>query len=220
MLLERFKCNIRVGEGYSDLEVILALVEGRTSKNNGVLFWWYSQCKTRFNTLAARFETIPEYYLEDTFQDSFIILWHKVERHQLYYEDGGLLLSTKNGTTSVQNLMAYFTGICKNKFLELTRSTTLVLPMDDFAFVDMRESDEYLYWDENPENEKFNLISKCISELPKSCMEILRQFYYENKSLDQILAERKENVSYDGLKTRKSKCLSNLKSKINKIIKV
>ena len=64
--------------------------------------------------------------------------------------------------------------------------------------------------------EKDRIVSQCLLALPKSCLEILTLFYYERKSLEEILAARPENNTYNGLKTRKSKCISNLKKHITK----
>ena len=89
-----------------------------------------------------------------------------------------------------------------------------MMPLNDVVTSSNEDFFTDLYWDEDPDVEKDRIVSQCLLSLPKSCLEILTMFYYEKKSLEQILEERPENNSYDGLKSRKSKCMTNLKKRI------
>lgn len=58
-------------------------------------------------------------------------------------------------------------------------------------------------------------VYSCVLELPPRCKEILTMFYYDGLSLDEIMEERGEkNISKNGLKTAKYKCMENLKAKV------
>ena len=51
--------------------------------------------------------------------------------------------------------------------------------------------------------------------MPPRCKEILTMFYYDNMSLDEIIEARGEkNISKNGLKVGKYKCMEALKDKI------
>ena len=47
--------------------------------------------------------------------------------------------------------------------------------------------------------------------MPERCYEILTKFYYEEKDLDSILKEIPSIESKNALKTKKHKCMENLR---------
>ena len=62
-----------------------------------------------------------------------------------------------------------------------------------------------------------DIISYCISRLPKRCRQILTMFYYEEKTLDDIMKELPSFESKDALKTAKYKCMENLRKTVKTI---
>ena len=59
------------------------------------------------------------------------------------------------------------------------------------------------------------IVNSCVLELPPRCKEILTMFYYKGMSLDEIIEARGEkNISKNGLKTGKYKCMETLKAKV------
>lgn len=197
-------------KSYTDVQV----VEAYQARDKRIQQFWYDKCRDQFGKGTSNYGGLTEYDRDDLFQDSFIILWEKMECRQIYVADGAVHVKSKKGDGAVPDLLGYFMRIVKNKYLEMFHSGKYVLPINEVVTPGNQDYFGELYWDEDTDVEKDRIVSQCLLSLPKSCLEILTKFYYEKKSLEQILAERSENTSYDGLKSRKSKCMTNLKKRI------
>lgn len=195
---------------YTDVQIVTAYQTG----NKKVQQYWYDACRQQFMKGTSNYGALSDYERDDLFQNSFILLWEKMESGQIHIASDELWVITREGEKRIEKLMAYFMKIVKNKYLEHLRSGKWVVPMNPEISYSGNEIMDDPYWDEDPEVEKDRIVSQCLLSLPKSCLEILTKFYYEKKSLEEILAERPENSSYDGLKSRKSKCMTNLKTRI------
>lgn len=195
---------------FSDIQIVEAYKNG----DKKIQQFWYDKCRSQFGKGTSNYGGLTDYDRDDLFQDSFIILWEKMESHQLYIHDGCVHVISKKGDNVVPDLLGYFMRIVKNKYLEMFHSGKYVIPINEVITSSNDDFFEELYWDDDPDVEKDRIVSKCLLSLPKSCLEILTMFYYEKKTLEQILEERTENSSYDGLKSRKSKCMTNLKKRI------
>ena len=197
-------------KSYTDIQIVEAYQNG----DKKVQQFWYDKCRSQFGKGTSNYGGLTDYDRDDLFQDSFIILWEKIESHQIYVLEGTIHVSTKKGDSEIPDMLGYFMRIVKNKYLEMIHSGKYVIPLNDVVTSSNEDFFAELYWDEDPDVEKDRIVSRCLLSLPKSCLEILTMFYYEKKSLEQILEERSENNSYDGLKSRKSKCMTNLKKRI------
>lgn len=197
-------------KSYTDIQI----VEAYQSGDKKIQQFWYDKCRSQFGKGTLNYGGLTDYDRDDLFQDSFIILWEKIESHQIYILDGTIHVTSKKGDSEIPDMLGYFMRIVKNKYLEMFHSGKYVMPLNDVVTSSNEDFFAELYWDEDPDVEKDRIVSQCLLSLPKSCLEILTMFYYEKKSLEQILEERPENNSYDGLKSRKSKCMTNLKKRI------
>lgn len=197
-------------KSYTDIQIVEAYQTG----DKKIQQFWYDKCRSQFGKGTSNYGGLTDYDRDDLFQDSFIILWEKIESHQIYVLEGTIHVSTKKGDSEIPDMLGYFMRIVKNKYLEMFHSGKYVMPLNDIVTSSNENFFAELYWDEDPDVEKDRIVSQCLLSLPKSCLEILTMFYYEKKSLEQILDERPENNSYDGLKSRKSKCMTNLKKRI------
>lgn len=197
-------------KSYTDVQVVTAYQNG----DKKIQQFWYDKCRNQFGKGTSNYGGLTTYDRDDLFQNSFIIIWRKIDCHQIYPSDGKIYVNSKKGTYAVPDLLGYFMRIVKNKYLEMFHSGKYTLPINEVITSSDSNFYEELYWADDPEIEKGNIVNKCLLDLPKSCFEILTKFFYEKKSLEQILAERSENTSYDGLKSRKSKCMTNLKKRI------
>lgn len=203
---------------HSDAEIVEAYRSGERRLQQ----WWYDKCRSQFDIGTSRYGGLSDADRDDLFQASFILLWNKMESGQIYTDDDDVTVRvlTMKGDFPVPDLMGYFMRIVKNKYLEKLREGKNMVPLNEVVTADSDEENDpralfnALYWDTDPEVETERVIGQCLLSLPKSCIEILTLFYYEGKSLEQILSLRQENTSYDGLKTRKSKCMSNLKKRV------
>ncbi|MGN0223086.1 MAG: RNA polymerase sigma factor [Muribaculaceae bacterium] len=203
-------------KSYTDAEVVI----GYQSGDKRVMQWWYTRCVEAFRRGTAGYGGISYDEREDLLQDSFVLLWEKFESGQVYVDAAGAVKAHgRTGIVDVTDLTAYFMRIVKNKYLEMLRDGRHVIPMNEQITADETEVLMELYFDNDVEVEKDRIVSQCLLSLPKSCVEILTLFYYERKTLDEILALRPENSSYDGLKSRKAKCMANLKERITQTFK-
>lgn len=197
---------------YSDAEIVAAY-RVPDIRVQGV---WFNRCRDQFGKGTSHYSGISDQEREDLFQESFILLWKKMETGRVFVVDGGVYATGRNGVSPVPDLMGYYMRIVKNLYFELLRDGRHILHSDIAATMPSEsEIIDELYWDEDPEVEKDRIVAHCLQALPKSCLEILTMFFYERKTLEQILQLRPENTSYDGLKSRKSKCMANLKKKIS-----
>lgn len=197
-------------KSYTDIQIVEAYQHG----DKKIQQFWYDKCRSQFGKGTSNYGGLTDYDRDDLFQDSFIILWEKMESHQIYTHEGMVHVISKKGDSIIPDMLGYFMRIVKNKYLEMFHSGKYVIPINEVVTSSNDDFFEELYWDEDPDVEKDRIVSQCLLSLPKSCLEILTMFYYEKKSLEQILQERPENNSYDGLKSRKSKCMTNLKKRI------
>lgn len=194
----------------SDIDIVRGFQDG----NKQVQSVFYEQCRGQFYKGTANYGLLSDYEKSDLFQDAFIILWQKMESKQLFVDGDRVKAIGRTQTSEVTDLMGYFMRIVKNKYLEFLHTAGRTIAINENVATGHEEIVDTLYWDNDIELEKERIVSQCLLALPKSCLEILTMFYYEKKSLEDILAERQENVSYDGLKSRKSKCMTNLKNRI------
>lgn len=178
---------------YSDAEV----VEAYRSGDKKVQQYWYDKCRSHFFMRRAQYKGLGDYVCDELFQDSFILLWEKMEGGQVYLLDGTVHATSRKGDSEVPDLVKYFMGIVGNKYLELLHSGRFMAQYNERTGVSGEDFFEELYWDEDPEVEKDRIVSQCLLALPKSCLEILTLFYYERKSLEEILAARPENNTYN-----------------------
>lgn len=206
---------------YSDAEVVQAFRSAESDcrgENKRICKFWYNKCRDVFGKGTSNYGNLPEYHKDDLFQESLIILWSKIDNDQIFVKEGSVYYNGKNGVNEVYDLSGYFMRIVKNKFLELLRSNTLVLELDEGVIKDVEKSKMDIYYDEDPDTEKMNIITSCIMKMPRSCQDILTAIYFEHKSLMQVFEERAQNESYMGLKSRKSKCISRLRASVNESI--
>lgn len=160
--------------------------------------------------------------VEEIFQDSFIKLWENVERGKIYVEDN--VVKGKDQKPLNGSIRTYFMGIVKKKYLEWVREhpffadpeTEMGKKVRANGF-DEQEYMDMLYGDTN--NIQLEIIADLISKMSERCYEILSKFYYEDKDLDRILVEIPSIESKNALKTKKHKCMENLREVANETYK-
>lgn len=195
----------------SDKEVI----EGLQHKDSAVERSFYLSCQRYFKDRRSgvfdfRGGAQDE---EDLFQDSFLKLWQEIQQRHIYVRDNYAWRFDKSGQgrKMTASLKTYLMAIAKYRNLEIIREEVIYGSMNpnvpDTPDVTDEETEVTLReW----------IVQQCVNNLPQRCKKILTLFYYDGKSLDEILAIRKENQSKDGLKTGKSKCMRTLTGNITK----
>lgn len=145
---------------------------------------------------------------DDIFQDSFLSLWQEIQARRIYIRDNHAWRIDKEGVGRQMkaSLKTYLMAIAKNKNHEVEREDGIYIPEQPNTAdrVDEPAEEHTAEW----------IVEQCVNALPPRCKDILTLFYYEGKSLDEILEIRQENHSKDGLKAGKSKCMKTLKDRI------
>lgn len=196
----------------TDVEV----VKGLQSRDRKTEDWFYESARRYFD---SSFDEVffDKDSRQEIFQRAFIKLWTEITDGRIMAENDKLVRQQQNGqyvpmTCALNTFMMAF---AKTEFRELTRSTKE--SYFDELFDDADEADVIetsFDKEEDIDTLKDRIVDECIQQMPPRCVEILTLFYYEGKSLDEILALRKENTSKDGLKTGKNKCMNTLRDKI------
>lgn len=145
---------------------------------------------------------------QDLFQDSFVMLWQEIQTRQIYVRDNYAWRIDSNGNNRkmTASLNTYLLSIAKNRNHEIIREEEPYVPGNNIS----ADKEDSGYEESSSEW----IVDMCVDALPPRCKNILTLFYYERKTLDEILEIRNENQSKDGLKTGKSKCMRLLKDRI------
>lgn len=156
--------------------------------------------------------------MEDIFQQSFVKLWTEIETGKIFVgENEELFRYDRNGNIRklTCSLNTFLIDIAKNDYRSWLRNERLTLEDDFESFAHMEEVKSVVWGDESAETLREQIVNSCILELPPRCKEILTMFYYQGMTLDEIIIARGEkNISKNGLKTGKYKCMESLKAKV------
>lgn len=156
--------------------------------------------------------------MEDVFQQSFVKLWTEIETRKIFVgENDELFRYDRNGNIRklTCSLNTFLIDIAKNDYRSWLRNDHLTLEDDFESFAHMKEVTSVTWGDESVETLREQIVNSCVLELPPRCKEILTMFYYQGMTLDEIIiARREKNISKNGLKTSKYKCMESLKAKV------
>lgn len=207
--------ELRIGrrQSHDDAEVVrgLRLHSGRMEE------WFYRKARTYFNQ-HFREVFFDQDRKQEIFQSAFLKLWTEIDNGTIIAEDDGTVeRRQRNGDVLPMtcSLTTFLMAFAKNEYREMVRSNKF----DCYAEIyDMPEQAEVqqMYGDENGDEIRNRIVDDCIQRISPRCAEILTMFYYEEKTLDEILAARHEtNSSKNGLRTAKNKCMNTLRSLCN-----
>lgn len=186
-------------------------------RNEQIMDFFYSECKKYFMA-SCKNMFAREDIKDDIFQQSFVKLWTEIETKKIFVDDNdNIYRKNKKGNVKVLtcNLKTFLIDIAKNDYRDWLRNDRFQLDDENETFVHMVEAQYVVMPDESPECLQEQIVADCIFELPPRCQEILTMFYYDNMSLDEIIEARGEkNISKNGLKAGKYKCMEALKDKI------
>lgn len=156
--------------------------------------------------------------MEDIFQQSFVKLWTEIETGKIFVgKNEELFRYDRNGNIRklTCSLNTFLIDIAKNDYRSWLRNDRLTLEDDFESFAHMEEVKSVVWGEESAETLREQIVNSCILELPPRCKEILTMFYYQGMTLDEIIIARGEkNISKNGLKTGKYKCMESLKAKV------
>lgn len=178
----------------SEQQLILQLKKS----DKGALKIIYLENRIPFINFARKFK-VSEDDIVDIYQDVIIALQEKVNKGEL-----------ENLTCSIRT---YLFGIGKYMLYEKARKNNKKIvdfPLEKEAYNYHEIVDDFLQ-----EPNKFQLLlQKGVASLGKKCKEVLRLFYYRGFTIDEI-AEKLNYENKNVVKSQKSRCIKQLKEKVN-----
>lgn len=189
-------------------------VEGVANRNPMMERELEKLCRIYFSENSRGVFFCDDDMLMDIYQESFITLWQKIEMRKIYVQDG--ILKNINGEPFTSSLLTYFMSIAKLKNLEVSRNKEICKEIEDEQkhYINKLKNIDFdlnEMLDDDQSNIMYEIIAECISVMSERCNQILTKFYYEEKSLDNILLEIPSFVSKNALKTHKYKCMETLR---------
>lgn len=126
---------------------------------------------------------------KDLFQETITIVYHNLSEHKFRGES---------------SLNKYVIGIARNLWLlKLRKKTPLTVELEGQSIVN----------EDAPEELNTHLLSHVLSHLNKGCRAILKSFYYDDESMENI-AKKLNLGSAQAAKTKKLRCMKKLSSLI------
>ena len=180
----------------SDVEYII----GFKDNNESIISSFYREYKEVFiSYFRAHFGKNDE-YIKDLFQDSCLALWQNIRDEKLRQDN----LSS--------SLMTYLLSVGKYTMMARDRKYKEIINDKAISLLNFVESDE-----ENLKRriERDCFINEIINNMKYPCAELLRAFYWERLS-GQEIAEKMGYSSSDSVKTQKHKCMGKLKALIDR----
>ena len=175
----------------------------------------YEYCADYYNKSYRAIFHASEEVAAEIFQNSFIKLWENITCGKIYVENN--VIRGKDNKPLSGSIRTYFMGIARLKYLEWNRENGILIDPEMIQRRQVRDRifDEKEYMDvmySDSDNIQLEIIADIISKMPQRCQEILTKFYYEDKDLDRILIEIPSIESKNALKTKKHKCMENLRN--------
>jgi RNA polymerase sigma factor (sigma-70 family) len=179
----------------SEHQLILLLKQS----NEEALKMFYIENRNPFMSFARKFN-VSEDDITDVYQDAIIALHEKAIKGEL--------------DTLTCSIKTYLLGIGKYMLYEKARKNNK--KVSDFPV----EKEDYNYREitndflEEDPNQLQLLLQKAFATLGKKCKEVLTLFYYRGYTIEEI----SEKLNYENknvAKSQKSRCIKQLKEKIN-----
>jgi len=131
---------------------------------------------------------------KDIYQEAFVSCWKNVKEDRL---------------SSTANIEAYLFTIAKNKWVDYLRSTTYKRNKGNIAATDLKTVTDDVPNDESHEA-NLNAMNTALKRLGASCKTLLRLFYFERRSMDQIAVELKMTAA--SARNQKYRCMQKLRT--------
>lgn len=209
-----------IGYGKKDRLTDSQIIREIQKRNERVTEWFYNDCKKYFVSAYAAVFSRKD-IRDDIFQQSFVKLWTEIETRKIFLDESeNIHRIDRRGNVRVLtcNLKTFLIDIAKNDYRDWLRNDRLTLEDEFESFAHMVEVRSAIMPEESSDCLEEQIVASCVYDLPPRCKEILTMFYYKNMSLDEIIQARGEkNISKNGLKTGKYKCMEALKGKVKEM---
>lgn len=182
---------------------------------NKILTEFVNKQKSKAFAFLRKNYSLNDNDCEEVFQDSLLILWHKLQE----VDDCGMANMVSTST--------YFLSICKNKareFLRNSRRLSFIIDDDVYDFTctkafKQENVDFLLTFDIESDiikKEKEEQLYKLVENLPQPCDDLLWGFYRDELSLKE-LADKFNYKSEGTVKVTKHRCLQKLIERYNRL---
>lgn len=151
----------------------------------------YTRYRKEFLLYTSRFSVSDEDAL-DIYQDAVVVLYENI-------------ISGKLNTLS-SSLKTYLFSIGKYQLYNRLKVKVSIEDITEFELILKEEKKEDLLMTE----ENINKLQGAYNDLGEQCQKVLKLFYHDNLSLDEIMKNLNYN-SKDVVKSQKSRCLKQLK---------
>ena len=184
---------MKIIELKSDLELIEALKTSSEPLDN-----IYTKHKSYCINFMRKMNAVDEQTLLDIYQDAIIVFYEKVQNVDF---------------TLTCSIQTYLNSICRNQVLVRIGSKNKIINVD---ISDSEFDEDIIDWfndDVVVEDNKFKSVKTAmfkLKELGGRCHEILKRFWYQNQSMEQIAYEM-EYSNADNVKNQKARCQKKLK---------
>ncbi len=194
------------------------MVEAVARHDVAMMERFYNDCKAYFNShVGALF--LEEARTDDVFQETMIHLWREIETHRIEIVDGALCRwNDGQPHPMTSSLLTFLLAIAKRKNWEQLRKDARLHLTEDATLLDSLDRGRYAEseaFEQEETDAREKVVADSVLNMSDRCRQILTLFYYEQRSLDEILALRAENTSKVGLKTSKYKCMQRLRQLVS-----
>lgn len=170
------------------------LLEGMRKGDSAAVSFIYKSCYPSVSHMILNNKGTED-QAKDIFQEAVIVLYDKITR------DEGFELSSK--------LSTFLYAICRRLWLKQLNRRNLSLDSIEQDNLDIPDISEALE-DHEAEEMKFNQMDVAMNKLGEPCATILKDFYINKKSMQEISVELGYSNA-DNAKNQKYKCLQRLK---------
>lgn len=189
------------------------VVEGIWRHDKYMEEWFYASARSYFD---RHFKEVffDKDRKQEIFQTAFLKIWTEMTNGTMSVSDGNVMRRRHTGEVQPMtcSLLTFVMAFAKMEYRELVRSERLDYYGEIFDNAEHSET-MTMPCEESADTLKARIVDDCIQRLSPRCAEILTMFYYEGKSLDEILMLRSDrSSSKNGLKTAKNKCMNTLRS--------
>lgn len=151
----------------------------------------YNQHRAEFLAYASRFSLQTDEAV-DVYQDSIIVLYENIMSRKL--------------TSLTSSLKTYLFAIGKYKILNRMKSKQPTEDINAYEhFLQDEAENEFVSKEEN-----IVKMQTAYRKLGAKCREVLRLYYYENRSLQEIM-QKLDYASKDVVKSQKSRCIKQIR---------
>ena len=201
------------------------MISAVLGRDNSRLERIYLDCRSYFRQHAGAL-FVDNTDTDDIFHDALTHLWREIETSRIELRDGTICRWTDGEAKPMTcSLTTFLMSVAKRKHWELIRQREKTVSMDSLAdptAFDSIASERYgsaTPEEQDEQSARERIVSDCILAMSPRCREILTLFYYEQRTLDEILVQRAENTSKMGLKTSKYKCMQRLREQVCQLFK-